>query len=106
MTEKSFQASVIRVARTLGWLCYHTFDSRRSTSGFPDLVLVRERILYRELKVGKNKLSQPQELWRDSILDAGGDWAEWRDTDMDDIVEDLSRREGSVPTPTLLMDIL
>jgi hypothetical protein len=69
-------------------------------------VLVRERILYRELKVGKNKLSQPQELWRDSILDAGGDWAEWRDTDMDDIVADLSRREGSVPTPTLLMDIL
>jgi hypothetical protein len=25
-------------------------------------------------------------------MDAGGDWAEWRDTDMDDIVADLSRR--------------
>ena len=92
MTEKAFQASVIRVARTLGWLVYHTFDSRRSASGFPDLVLVRERVLFRELKVGKNKLSQTQELWRDSILDAGGDWAEWRDTDMDDIVADLSHR--------------
>jgi hypothetical protein len=55
-------------------------------------VLVRERVLFRELKVGKNKLSQAQELWRDSIMDAGGDWAEWRETDMDDIVADLSRR--------------
>tara|TARA_R110000824_G_scaffold312168_1_gene499276 strand:+ start:508 stop:804 length:297 start_codon:yes stop_codon:yes gene_type:complete len=92
VTEKAFQADVIRVAKMLGWLCYHTFDSRRSASGFPDLVLVRERILYRELKVGKNKLSPTQELWRDSIMDAGGDWAEWRETDMDDIVADLSRR--------------
>ena len=94
MTEKAFQSDVMRVAKMLGWLCYHTFDSRRSASGFPDLVLVRERILYRELKVGKNKLSQSQELWRDSIMDAGGDWAEWRETDMDDIVADLSRRSS------------
>tara|TARA_R100000808_G_scaffold9064_3_gene25195 strand:- start:662 stop:946 length:285 start_codon:yes stop_codon:yes gene_type:complete len=94
MTEKAFQSDVMRVAKMLGWLCYHTFDSRRSASGFPDLVLVRERVLFRELKVGKNKLSQSQELWRDSIMDAGGDWAEWRETDMDDIVADLSRRNG------------
>ena len=92
MTEKAFQSDVMRVAKMLGWLCYHTYDSRRSASGFPDLVLVRERVLFRELKVGKNKLSQSQELWRDSIMDAGGDWAEWRETDMDDIVADLSRR--------------
>ena len=94
MTEKAFQSDVMQVAKMLGWLCYHTFDSRRSASGFPDLVLVRERVLFRELKVGKNKLSQSQELWRDSIMDAGGDWAEWRETDMDDIVADLSRRNG------------
>ena len=84
----------MRVAKMLGWLCYHTYDSRRSASGFPDLVLVRERVLFRELKVGKNKLSQSQELWRDSIMDTGGDWAEWRETDMDDIVADLSRKNG------------
>ena len=83
MTEKAFQSDVMRVAKMLGWLCYHTYDSRRSASGFPDLVLVRERVLFRELKVGKNKLSQSQELWRDSIMDTGGDWAEWRETDME-----------------------
>ena len=94
MTEKAFQSDVMRVAKMLGWLCYHTYDSRRSASGFPDLVLVRERVLFRELKVGKNKLSPTQELWRDSIMDAGGDWAEWRETDMDDIVADLSRRSS------------
>ena len=94
MTEKAFQSDVMRVAKMLGWLCYHTYDSRRSASGFPDLVLVRERVLFRELKVGKNKLRPTQELWRDSIMDAGGDWAEWRETDMDDIVADLSRRSS------------
>ena len=94
MTETAFQSDVMRLAKMLGWLPYHTLDPRRSASGFPDLVLVRERVLFRELKVGKNKLSQSQELWRDSIMDTGGDWAEWRETDMDDIVADLSRRNG------------
>ncbi len=39
--EKPFQAQVVELARLSGWLTYHTHDSRRSQSGFPDLVLVR-----------------------------------------------------------------
>jgi hypothetical protein len=39
--EADFQATIVETARTLGWLIYHTHDSRRSSPGFPDLVLVR-----------------------------------------------------------------
>lgn len=49
-------------------------------SGFPDLVLVRDGIIFAELKVGKNKLSGAQEVWRDAILTAGGNWYEWRES--------------------------
>jgi hypothetical protein len=50
-TEKQFMATVIEAAQTLGWLVYHTHDSRRSESGFPDLVGVRrDRILFIEVK--------------------------------------------------------
>lgn len=51
VTEKEWQAQVVELAQTLGWKkAYHVYDSRRSHSGWPDLVLVRERILYVELK--------------------------------------------------------
>ena len=49
--EAMFQAKVLAFARLRGWLCYHTFDSRRSTAGFPDLVMVRkDRLVFAELK--------------------------------------------------------
>jgi hypothetical protein len=44
--------------------------------GFPDLCLVRERIVFMELKVRYRQLTPEQELWRDRIILAGGEW--WR----------------------------
>lgn len=41
LTEKDFQQLIIDTARALGWLVYHTHDSRRSAPGFPDLILLR-----------------------------------------------------------------
>jgi hypothetical protein len=49
MTEKQLQQLIIGACRWAGLLVYHTFDSRRSASGFPDLVIVGTAILYREL---------------------------------------------------------
>ena len=37
LNEKKFQSQVVRIAKVFGWLCYHTYDSRRSEPGFPDL---------------------------------------------------------------------
>jgi hypothetical protein len=65
-TEAQFQRAVIDVAAFYGWSYrYHTYDSRRSEIGFPDLVLVKPGtgILFLELKVGKNRPSEEQVSW-------------------------------------------
>lgn len=68
MTERHLQDNIVRLAKLLGWLCYHTHDSRKSTAGFPDLVLVRQyrqpgRALFAELKTERGRLSPAQETW-------------------------------------------
>ena len=66
VTEKAFQAAVIRLAREHGWLCYHTHDSRRSLPGYPDLTLVhptRHVALWSELKVPGGSLTLQQAHW-------------------------------------------
>ena len=91
MKEKDFQAQVIRIAKAFGWTWFHPYDSRKSTPGFPDLVLVRERILYRELKTDnkRSKLTAHQKAWGEKLTHAGGDWDVWRPKDVDKIKEDL-----------------
>ena len=91
MKEKDFQAQVIRIAKALGWLIYHTYDSRRSEPGFPDLVMVRgDRILYRELKTEKGRLTPHQKIWGEKLSEAGADYAVWRPSMKDEIESELS----------------
>jgi len=71
ITEREFQAQVVQLARLCGWLVYHTHDSRRSAAGFPDLVLVRETVLFVELKVPPNRLSPDQTAWVERLRGAG-----------------------------------
>ncbi len=74
MSEKELQSNVLELAKRLGWLCYHTFDSRRSQAGFPDLVMVRNGlVIFAELKREKGKLSADQEAWREQ-LDRADAW--------------------------------
>lgn len=70
--EKAMQASVVEAAHLGGWLCYHTHDSRRSTPGFPDLVLVRgRRCLFVELKAAGGRVSDAQNAWIRALTAAG-----------------------------------
>ena len=80
MTEKALQEKVIRLARSMGWLVYHTHDSRRSVKGFPDLVLVHPKrgLLWRELKTMKGRLTAEQTEWLTELVAAGQDAAVWR----------------------------
>lgn len=77
-TESQLQAAVVQLARLRGWLVYHTYDSRRSHAGFPDLVLVRERVVFAELKAEKGVLSPQQSTWLRRLDDAGAEWFLWR----------------------------
>lgn len=69
ISEEDFQSTVIMTAKLFGWKrIYHTRDSRRSAHGFPDLVMVRYgRIIFAELKVGKNKTTVDQERWLEDL---------------------------------------
>jgi hypothetical protein len=85
MSEVTLQARVVAHARTLGWLVYHTYDSRRSQPGFPDLVLVHEtqgRLLYRELKTQRGRIRPEQLAWLRALGRAGQDAAVWRPLDL------------------------
>ena len=59
ISEAELQTAIIDCAVALGWLVYHTHDSRHSPEGFPDLILVREpRLIIAELK-GVDRRGRP-----------------------------------------------
>lgn len=83
ITEKQFQRQVSDLALLRGWKRqYHTWNSRRSAPGFPDLVLIRRKgerceIIFAELKVGKNVPSEAQFAWLEDLRDCDGVRAYW-----------------------------
>lgn len=84
--ERQLQGQVLDLAALKGWFSYHTFDSRRSPPGFPDLVLVRgPRMVAAELKSAGAKLTTAQQTWLNALAAVAGvetyawwpdDWAE------------------------------
>lgn len=71
VSEKTWQSQVVQLAKTLGFKTFHPFDSRRSAQGWPDLSLVRDRLVLLELKTEKGKLSDFQREMIRSLVAAG-----------------------------------
>lgn len=70
-------------AKSNGWLFYHTFDSRGSEPGFPDVVATNgKRLLFAELKSASGKLTIEQTQWIELLKLAGIDARVWRPKDM------------------------
>jgi len=70
--EADWQRQVVQVARMVGFNeIYHTFNSRKSAHGFPDLILLRERLIALELKREKTGLTDPQRQWIRALTKAG-----------------------------------
>lgn len=92
ISEKAFQVQVLQLARLNGWTFWHSYDSRRSNPGLPDLVLVRDRVLWRELKTTTGRLSRHQLAWIARLNDAGADVDVWRPDDWPRISDELSRK--------------
>jgi len=86
-------------------LAYHTFDSRNSQAGFPDLVLVHPRrglILFIELKTDTNYPTTEQRLWLAGLCSATHNCPNilvevWRPRDWTHIVQTL----GGIDTRAL-----
>lgn len=95
MSEAAFQDQVIDLLEIHKYIVYHTYDSRRSQSGFPDIVGVRApRLLFVELKIDRtaSKLSSAQEWWLQQLGRVASanktiEVYEWRPSQWDEIVE-------------------
>lgn len=94
ISEKEFQDKhVIPYAVSTGWLVYHTYDSRKSEPGYPDLTMFRPDLcqgpVWFELKDETGKLTKDQKKWRDAILKAAGAWYLMRPSDWNEIQQIL-----------------
>lgn len=114
VTEAQFQRQVIQLAQMTGWRVAHFRPAQNARGdwrtpvaadgkGFPDLVLVRETVLFVELKVNGNKLAPDQVAWRDALTHAGANWHLWTDDDWPAIEQTLKRtpheRQSGAATP-------
>lgn len=90
--EGQLQSDVIELAQLLGWKVAHfrSVPVKRGDSvrwetpvqadgkGFPDLFMVRgERMIFAELKAGKNKMTPEQDAWMDALHYTGATLAVW-----------------------------
>lgn len=89
ITEAEWQSTVRAGFTAAGWLVYHTFDSRKSAAGFPDLTLLSPagRLVFAELKTDTGKVTAAQQLWLDRLTAGGHAAYLWRPNDWDKIQE-------------------
>lgn len=90
--EKQVQAAIVDIARLLHWRVFHVFDSRKSEAGFPDLVLVRDRVIYAEVKRAGQRPRPSQVEWLNALSSAGAEVYVWTESDYDEVVSILSQR--------------
>lgn len=80
------------IVRVLGWEQYHVFYSKRSAKGWPDWMLVRDRLVALELKTMQGKVSAEQKQWIAKLLAAGVEAYVIRPSDLDDLACVLAAR--------------
>jgi hypothetical protein len=99
--EAAFQQQVIQLARLRGWRVFHARKAQNSRGdwrtpvaadgkGFPDLVLVRDRVIFAELKTDTGRIMASQIAWHEALEDAGAIVRVWRPRDWDQIAEALA----------------
>jgi len=87
MSEDDLFEAIRELAVLLGWRLYHTYDSRKSVAGFPDLVLVnrmQRRVLFVELKGPRGRVTAEQQAWIDALVACGEEAGVWWPQDWHD----------------------
>ena len=68
--EKDFLNNIVKLARLSGWLVYHTYDSRRSEKGYPDITMTRHgRIIFAEVKREGEAPTVEQTIWLKTLAE-------------------------------------
>jgi hypothetical protein len=95
MTEEQFLQRVLLLARGLGWRTAHFRASRTKDGwrtavggdgkGFVDVVFVRDRVVWAELKSEGGRVRPEQKEWADALEAAGQEVYLWRPENMGQI---------------------
>ena len=91
ITEAEWARTVVEYAELMGWRVYRAWLSVRSPAGYPDLTLVRERVVWAELKAEEGKLTKAQREWEYALYFAGANCYVWRPSDWDEVQRVLGR---------------
>ena len=78
MTETELMARVVDACHQLDLKVYYVPDSRRGYPGFPDLMILGRKMLFRELKSQTGRLTPAQAEWLAGLRRAGCDANVWR----------------------------
>lgn len=104
ITEAELQRLVVDAATYGGWRVAHFPPSRShrgghltagaydSVRGWPDLLLVRDRVLVLELKSARGRVTPDQAAWLDAFTIAGITCRVIRPADLDALVDELLAR--------------
>ena len=106
VTETSWQQTVTETAETFGWRWLHMRPARLAdgqwrtpvsgshAKGWPDLILVRDRLIVAELKGTGGKLTAEQADWLAALTGAGVEAYCWGPDDWPQVQRVLSRRSA------------
>jgi hypothetical protein len=100
MSEEQWQQVVVDYAILKGWLVWHDQDPRRNGAGFPDLLLIRDRVVWAELKTQTGRVSYHQAEMHARLEQVGAEVHVWRPSMWPDVQATLDlnlspKRNGS-----------
>lgn len=91
ISEQAFQRLVVECAEWNGWWWWHDEDSRRNARGLPDLLLVRDRCIWLELKKERGRIRPAQIEVMERLRAAGAEVYLFRPSDWPEIEAVLRR---------------
>lgn len=96
VTERELTRQVVELAQTLGWLRYHTWRSKHSPAGYPDETLVRDRVVFLELKTETTHPTDDQITWLRALRRADAEVYLIRPRNLDALAHVLAARQDPV----------
>lgn len=94
VSEKEWQQQVRELLRLNGWQSYHTFDSRRSDPGWPDIVALHPRtgdLFVAELKSEYASATPEQLAWLEWFGACGIDAYLFKPSMIDEVIARVSK---------------
>lgn len=96
VTERELTTQLVDLAKTTGWKRYHTWRSKHSAAGYPDETLVRERLVFLELKTETGKVTAEQRDWLRALAAADVEVYVLRPRHLEQIAAVLAARRDPV----------